>query len=78
MRIDKFLKVSRIIKRRTTAQSMCEAGIVLINGKTAKPSSAVKAGDIIDIVSPRSSRFQVLSADEQKGKDAVMIKQLDK
>lgn len=49
MRIDKYLKVSRIIKRRTVAQEACEGGKVTINGKVAKPSSEVKAGDILTL-----------------------------
>ncbi len=49
MRIDKYLKVSRLIKRRTLACEACENGRVMINGKVAKPSSPVKVGDIIEI-----------------------------
>lgn len=49
MRIDKFLKVSRIIKRRTVAKEVCETGRVLVNGKSAKPGTDVKIGDIIEI-----------------------------
>ncbi|MEZ0536973.1 RNA-binding S4 domain-containing protein [Caldicellulosiruptoraceae bacterium PP1] len=49
MRIDKYLKVSRIIKRRTVAQEACDAGRVSINGKVAKPSSEVNVGDIIEV-----------------------------
>lgn len=49
MRLDKFLKVSRLIKRRTVANEACDAGRVSINGKQAKASSAVKAGDILEI-----------------------------
>lgn len=49
MRLDKYLKVSRIIKRRTVANEACDAGRVLINGKTAKASSQVKEGDILEI-----------------------------
>lgn len=49
MRIDKYLKVSRLIKRRTLANEACEAGHVSINGKTAKPGSNVKPGDIVEI-----------------------------
>lgn len=45
MRLDKFLKVSRLIKRRTIANEACDAGRVLINGKVAKASSNVKEGD---------------------------------
>ena len=49
MRIDLFLKQSRIIKRRTIAKEYCDRGLVLINGKSAKPSSEVNTGDIINI-----------------------------
>lgn len=49
MRLDKFLKVSRLIKRRTVANEACDAGRVLVNGKTAKASLNVKQGDIINI-----------------------------
>ena len=49
MRLDKYLKVSRLIKRRTVAQEACENGKVMINSKVAKPSSNVKEGDIIEI-----------------------------
>jgi len=49
MRLDKYLKVSRLIKRRTVANEACDAGRVLINDKPAKASTAVKAGDIITI-----------------------------
>ncbi|MBQ6820629.1 MAG: RNA-binding S4 domain-containing protein [Clostridium sp.] len=49
MRLDKYLKVSRIIKRRTVAKEVCEGERVSINGKIAKPSTVVKEGDIIEI-----------------------------
>ena len=49
MRLDKFLKVSRLIKRRTVANEACDAGRVSVNGKTAKASADVKVGDIIEI-----------------------------
>lgn len=49
MRLDKYLKVSRIIKRRTVANDACDLSRVMINGKTAKPSSEVKIGDVLDI-----------------------------
>ena len=49
MRLDKFLKVSRLIKRRTVANEACDAGRVQINGKTAKASVDVKVGDVIEI-----------------------------
>lgn len=49
MRIDKFLKVSRLIKRRTIANEACDAGRVMINGKVVKASAEVKVGDVIEI-----------------------------
>lgn len=49
MRIDKFLKVSRILKRRTLAAEACDGGRVKINGRAAKPSHEVKAGDVVEI-----------------------------
>ncbi|MBR5375848.1 MAG: RNA-binding S4 domain-containing protein [Lachnospiraceae bacterium] len=49
MRLDKFLKVSRLIKRRTIANEACDAGRVSINGRTAKAGAEVKLGDIIEI-----------------------------
>jgi ribosomal 50S subunit-recycling heat shock protein len=50
MRLDKFLKVSRLIKRRTVANDLCTGGGVSLNGKVAKPSSEVKAGDTLTLV----------------------------
>ena len=49
MRIDKFLKVSRIVKRRTLAQEACEKGKVCVNGEEAKPSHQIKVGDTVEI-----------------------------
>ena len=49
MRLDKFLKVSRLIKRRTVANSACEGGRVLVNGKETKPGHKLKEGDVITI-----------------------------
>ncbi len=49
MRLDKYLKVSRLIKRRTVANEACEAGRVLLNDKVAKSSAQVKVGDLIEI-----------------------------
>jgi len=49
MRLDKFLKVSRLIKRRTVANEACDAGRVMVNGKVAKASLNVKEGDVIEI-----------------------------
>lgn len=49
MRIDKFLKVSRLLKRRTLAQEACDGGRIFVNGRAVKPSYNVKIGDIIEI-----------------------------
>lgn len=49
MRLDKFLKVSRIIKRRTVAKEICEQGRILVNGRSAKPGTDIKTGDILNI-----------------------------
>ena len=50
MRIDKFLKVSRLIKRRTVANEACDAGRVLVNGKAVKASYEVKKGDVLELL----------------------------
>lgn len=49
MRLDKYLKVSRVIKRRTVAKEICDAGRIMVNGHTAKAGHELKIGDIIDI-----------------------------
>lgn len=70
MRLDKFLKVSRLIKRRTIANEACDAGRVSINGKVAKASVNVKPGDIIEIgFGTRSVKVEVLSIAETTKKD---------
>ncbi|HHV97128.1 MAG TPA: RNA-binding S4 domain-containing protein [Clostridiaceae bacterium] len=72
MRIDKFLKLSRIIKRRTLANEACEAGRVKINGKVAKPSSEVKPGDIIEIsFGNKMTKVEVLSVAEHVTKEGA-------
>ena len=72
MRLDKYLKVSRLIKRRTVANEVADAGRILINGKIAKASQAVKAGDIIEVTfGNRPVKIRVLSDVEQKGKDVA-------
>ena len=70
MRIDKFLKVSRILKRRTVAQEACGEEKVLINGKTAKPSTNVKIGDVIEVLySTGSLKIRVLNIKETVKKE---------
>ena len=61
MRLDKYLKISRLIKRRTVANEACDAGRVLVNGKTAKASVNVKVGDVIEIqFGTKSVKVEVL------------------
>ncbi|MDR3318301.1 MAG: RNA-binding S4 domain-containing protein [Clostridiales bacterium] len=66
MRLDKFLKLSRIIKRRTVANQVCDGGRVKVNGKSAKPAHTLKEGDIITIAfGDREISARVLSVDEK-------------
>ena len=61
MRLDKFLKVSRLIKRRTVANEACDAGRVTVNGQVAKASVKVKVGDVIEIqFGTRTVKVEVL------------------
>lgn len=78
MRLDKYLKVSRLIKRRTIANEACDAGKVLVNGKPARASYEVKAGDEIAItMGARELRARVLSVQETVTKnDAAMLYEL--
>ena len=70
MRLDKYLKVSRLIKRRTVANEACDAGRVLINDKVAKASTNVNVGDIIEIsFGTRSVKVEVLDIQETTKKD---------
>jgi len=70
MRLDKYLKVSRLIKRRTVANEACDAGRVLINEKPAKASAVVKEGDIIEIqFGTKSVKVEVLDVQETVKKD---------
>lgn len=79
MRLDKFLKVSRIIKRRTVANEACDGGRVSVNGKTAKAGLDIKVGDIIEIAfGSNTTRVEVLSVQESIRKEdaASMYKSL--
>ncbi len=70
MRLDKYLKVSRLIKRRTVANEACDAGRVMINDKVARASANVKVGDIIDIsFGNKNVKVEVLSVQETYNKD---------
>ena len=72
MRLDKFLKVSRLIKRRTVANEACDAGRVWVNGKIAKASLNVKTGDEIEIsFGTRQVRVRVLDVQETVKKEAA-------
>ena len=62
MRLDKFLKVSRLIKRRTVANTVSEMGKVFVNGTQAKPAKQLKVGDIIEIeYANRTEKYEVLT-----------------
>lgn len=70
MRLDKFLKVSRLIKRRTVANEACDAGRVTVNGQVAKASVKVKPGDIIEIqFGTRNAKVEVLDIQETTKKE---------
>lgn len=61
MRLDKFLKVSRVIKRRTVANDAADSGRIAVNGKIVKPSYEVKVGDIVEIkFGDKVSKFEIL------------------
>ena len=72
MRLDKYLKVSRLIKRRTVANEACDNGRVTLNGKTARASAEVKPGDVIGIsFGDKEVRAEVLAVQETVRKDAA-------
>lgn len=80
MRLDKFLKVSRIIKRRTVANEACDAGRVSVNGRIARASYDVKTGDILEIsFGGRTVKAEVLDISDNVRKDdaAQMYKIVD-
>ena len=80
MRLDKYLKVSRIIKRRTVAKEACDGGRVTINGKVAKAGAEVKEGDIMEIrFGNRVGRYQITDVQEvvRKENAAEMYKVLE-
>jgi len=73
MRLDKFLKISRIIKRRTLAKEACDSGRVSINGKIAKAGAEIKEGDIIELrLAARTFSYEVLSLKESIRKDEAI------
>lgn len=70
MRLDKYLKVSRLIKRRTVANEVADAGRITVNGKPAKASYQVKVNDVIEVAfGNREMKAKVLSIEAPKGKD---------
>ena len=70
MRLDKFLKVSRVIKRRTVANEAADSGRVSVNGKVVKPSYDVKVGDIVEIkFGDKVSKFEIVKIPQVQGKD---------
>lgn len=72
MRLDKYLKVSRIIKRRTVANEACDAGRVLVGGKPARASYDVKVGDVLELrLGARTVRAEVLSVNDYATKDSA-------
>ena len=78
MKIDKFLKVSRLIKRRTVANEACDAGRISVNGKVVKASYDVKVGDVIEITfGTKTVKAKVISvADSTKKDDAKEMYEL--
>ena len=78
MRLDKYLKVSRIIKRRTVANEACDAGRVLVNGKVARASYDVKVGDVLTIqFGTRELKAAILTVQETVAKnDAALLYKL--
>lgn len=78
MRLDKFLKVSKVIKRRTIANEVADKGRVIINGRQVKPSYDVKVGDIVEIqFGNKISKFEIIYVPEVQGKNMPeMIKLL--
>ena len=79
MRLDKYLKVSRIIKRRTVANEACDSGRVMLNDKVARASAEVKAGDVIEIAfGQRTMKVEVLNIAEHtlKADASALYKEL--
>lgn len=78
MRLDKYLKVSRVVKRRTLAQELCLGGHVKMNGRTAKPSTDVDVGDVIEVtMGQKVLTFKVLkvadSADKKSAGEMFLV-----
>ena len=70
MRVDKFLKVSRIIKRRTIANEAADVGRIIVNGKVVKPSYEVKVNDILEIkFGDKIAKYKIIAIQEKQGKN---------
>ena len=70
MRLDKYLKVSRLIKRRTVANEACDAGLVSVNGRVARASLEIKPGDVIELtLGSRNTKVEGVSVAENARKD---------
>ena len=79
MRIEKFLKVSRLIKRRTVAAEACDAGRISVNGKSVKPGYDVKLGDVVEIrFGEKSLKVEIMEIKETVGKNdaAAMYREI--
>ena len=73
MRLDKFLKVSRIIKRRTIANQVCDSKKVIVNGNVAKASYEVEIGDVIEIlIGEKHTKFKVTNLNEHTSKASAL------
>ena len=79
MRLDKFLKVSRIIKRRTVANEAADGGRISVNGRVVKPSYEVKVGDIVEIkFGDKISKFKIVAIPTVQGKKMPqMVEEVD-
>ncbi len=81
MRVDKFLKISRLIKRRTVANDACDKGKVSVNGKTVKASYEIKTGDILEItLGEKTIKVEVLNPDNKfvtKDEAPLLYRQFD-
>ena len=74
MRLDKFLKISRVIKRRTVANEAASGGRIAVNGKIVKPSYEVKVGDIVEIkFGDKISKFEIMQIPKVAGKEVGEI-----
>lgn len=72
MRIDKFLKISRILKRRSVGKEACDTDMVAVNGKTVKPSYKIKVGDVVEVFFASGTlKFKIINIKETVKKDEV-------